>query len=462
MAEIKPKGKSAASIVVNSIKGMDAKTPIPLQYGQDTFKYSPLGKPYVPFLDQKDNLAILFLEARLGSTTQDACISTIVESVIGTGLKIVDNENPDKDFTDWLKNVNNRRESMDDVIKECADGERSMGNHFIEIVKGQLGNAKYIKVYGHSIRYARLGKLSETTGQPTTVIISRSFGKGVRNNTKLPDDNIEIPLYDPDAVDDSTNWKQDGKGQYRTIIHLKNKKTGIDFYGLPASASSLRQQVQEGKLSQYNIDNLDNNMVIGGLLVLQSSMTQEEANVQGRQIINTHTGEGKAGRVAVISSESGIKDFDYKTFDTHKEGSYIELDKRIEEKIIGSNNWVREFCYSDAGALGRGGAYLRTLWDLKEISLLNPLRKKIIDHVVMPIAKIYADWHGKKEVATYQFSLKAPMPFSFFGDLKPEDFMMVNEARVLAGHPEDENMKGKYIAELKSKTKDVPTQPPTS
>ena len=42
---------------------------------------------------------------------------------------------------------------------------------------------------------------------------------------------------------------------------------------------------EDGKSVQYNIDNFDNNMVLGGMLILKSSMTEEEAQETAKKIM---------------------------------------------------------------------------------------------------------------------------------------------------------------------------------
>lgn len=441
--------------VENTVK-LDPQNPIPIQYGGELF-YTPVAsKRYLPFLGKKDNLPNLLLEARLTSTTQNACITSIAESIIGNGLMILDVEKPNDDFITWIKNVNNERQSFNEVLKQCGDGERTHGNQFLELVRGDVGGKKFLKVYLHSMLYCRLGE-PDTDDIPNNVFISKLFARRGMSN-KARDEAREVPLWNDNLLDKNKVWKKNEDGTESTMLHFKNEISGVDYYGMPASIAGLRYQVLEGKSAQYNIDNFENNMVLGGMLIFKSAMTQDEAQKNAKEILLSHVGEGKTGRIAVLSSESGLDDIDWKPYETQKDGSYIELDKRIEEKIIGANAWAKEFCFSDGGALGKGSGYLRSLWDLKEATLLKPLRKRLIDKVVFPIAQIYADWFSAKDIAGYAFDFKSSMPFSFMGDVDPETFMQVNEARKLGGLEVDESKKGVYLSEM-TKQKNVQSQP---
>lgn len=448
------KGKKVELTIRNEIR-LDPSTPIPIQYNGDNF-YVVKGKKYIPFLGRPDNLPKLLLEARLTSPTQNACISSIAQATIGNGLTVVDIETPDKAFFDWTASVNNEMQSLNEVCVNIIDGERTHGNQFIELVRGTLASNKFLKVYTHPMSDCRLGSPDET-GYPTEVIISPLFSKnGAGINLSTAD---VIPLWNDKAIDKSSCWKKMGDGTERTMLHFKNEVSGIKYYGLPASISSLRHQVLEGKSVQYNIDNFDNNMVLGGMLILKSAMTEEEAQETAKKILLSHIGDGKTGRIAVISSESGLDDVDWKPYDTQKEGSFLELSKRNEEIIITANGWDAILAgISHKGTLGTGSSYVRSIWDVKESILLNPLRKKLISKVIKPIAQIYANHIGDNEILNYNWVFQSAMPFSFLGDVDPETFMQVNEARALAGLKSDDTVKEKYLSEMKS-TKNVQGQP---
>lgn len=449
----KPHKKESILTVNNQIK-LDPLNPIPIQYGGESFQVVRGGKRYIPFLGRDNNLPNLLLEARLTSPTQDQCISSIASSVVGNGLKVLDLDptKVDPDFVTWMKCVNNDQDSFDDVLYGIIDGEREQGNQFIEVVKGNVGKKAYMKVYLHPFQYCRFSELKKGELVPSSVVISKIFAKrGYR--IKLDDARV-IPLWSPNPLDQNTCWAQDEDGTMRTMLHFKNKRAGIDYYGLSASISGLRYQVTEGLLIQYNIDNLENNMILGGMLMFKSAMTEQEALLNTERIMLSHIGQGKTGRIAVISSENGLDDVKFEKYDTKGEGSFIEMDKRLEKKIIATHDWheVLIGLNEGGGSLGNGNNYVRSVWYSKEASLLNPLRRKLTDKVVIPLMKIYADVYSKQEILKYNFWFNSAMPFSFLGDVKPEQYVQMNEAREAAGLPQDDSVKGKYLAEMNIRT----------
>ena len=451
--------KGETKFTVNNRVEIDPHDPIPIYYGGNVFRVV-LGKRYIPFLAGKDNLPNLLLEARLSSVTQDRCIKNIVRAVIGNGISIKGIE-PDKinpDFAKWMKSVNNDNDTFDAFLSNALDGERAFGNQFIELVRGKFGKLKYLKAYNKNLLFCRLNEPDDYSN-PTAVIQSKLLAKqGYLPKQYQP---LSVPLYSNNILDQKNCWvKVKGADGEHTMLHFMNKMSGVEYYGLPDSISGLRYQVLEGKAAQYNLDNLDNNMVLGGMLIFKASMTKEEAEAQAKEILMTHVGEGKTGRIAVISSETGLDAVDFKNFETSKDGSFIESDKMYEKKIIGANGWNAVLIsVNDAGkGLTSGGDYIRSIYDMIESMLLNPLRFKLINEVVKPIVSIWANWMEIPEVAEYEFEFLSSMPFSFLGELDPSTFMQVNEARSLGGLQPDSTKEGLYIYEVANK-KDVQTQP---
>lgn len=434
-------------VTVNNQIILDPNEPVPVNFNGNSFRYAG-NKKYIPFLGSDDNLVNTLMEARLSSATQNACIGSIAQSLVGNGLAVKDVETPDEDFTNWAKIVNRDKETLDEVLVGVIDGERSFGNQFIEVIRGSVGSKKYLRICPQSLLFCRLANPEPQDNQNLDyVVISKQIAK--QGYVNLSSDVKRIPIWNSNPLLKNDVWLKDTDGTERTMIHFKNKISGIENYGLPASIASLRYQILESKAAQYNIDNFDNNMVLGGMLIFKASMTTEEAQAQAQEILLTHVGNGKTGRIAVVSSEGGMDDVTFIPYNTQKEGSYIEFDKRVEEKIVASNMWDSVLAgINRSSTFGNGSQYIRSIWDVKDAVLLHPLRNKLISKVINPIRDIWADWYSKPEVAKYQFKLQTNMPFSFMGDLDPNTFFMVKEARAKAGLPVDLKIGDKYLSEM--------------
>lgn len=447
------KDKKSHQVVLkiqNSLS-LDADEPFPILVNGDLSLYER-EEQYIPFLDSKDDLANLLLKTRLNSTTQNACINSISRCLVGTGV-VTDYENPDQTLIAWMKNVNNKRQSFAEFLIHTLDGERTFGNQFIEIVRGEFLGKRYMKIYNHSMRFCRL-LAPKNFDEPDTVLLSKLIAKQGYSR-EYEKDAPKIPLWN-DGIFAKDVWvkKKNGvKGEQSTMIHFKNEVSGIEHYGLPDSISSIRQQVAEMKAIQFNIDNFENNMILGGMLVFKGGMTHSEALATAQEIMLTHIGDGKTGRIGVVSSEEGLNEVQFIPYNTQREGSFVEFMKAVSEDIIKSHGWDSVLAGENrSSTLGNGSQYIRSIWDVKEAALLTPLRNKMIDKVIKPILTIFADWFQKPEVVEYNIDLKSNMPFSYMAELDPNKFWQVNEARKKAGLENDDSMDGVYLSQIKAPT----------
>ncbi|HRO18573.1 MAG TPA: hypothetical protein PLU07_10305 [Ferruginibacter sp.] len=441
-----PHGKREPGVNVTNVHRGGVSIPIPLDYNSPSDSYTHKGDTYIPFVGKSDNLFNLLFEARQCSVTQDACIKAIVSSAVGEGLRVkeVPVENWVQEFKDFVECCNNDNETFDEVISDACDRLKQDGNAFIEVVETTVSTVKTVKVYVLNNLYCRFGEEGDD-GTPDELIISKTFAKK-RGIISKPGKPKKIKIYKGESKGEAS-WTVDGNTR-RTVIHLKNKVSGIDHYGLPDSYPSFKHQVLESKTAQYNLDMFENNLVLSSTIVFKSAMTQEEAKANGQSIIKSHTGDGKQGRVAIVSSESGIEDFSVIEHKTQKDGSFKDLDETVEGKIIGSHNWAKEFIGSPSkGGMNKGGEYLRALWEQKENQVIAPFRRKIMQAVVKPIIKLFIEATGKKEVEKYEFELKGKMPFSVLSDLDPHTYVKRNEAREMAGlDPDDTSVGEEYLS----------------
>lgn len=449
-------------VVSNSV--LDPEKPIPIEQNGNLFRYSK-NKKYIPFMGIEDGFDKILLTARLSSASQNACITSIASSLVGKGIRVKDVEDPNQQLFDWFKSVNKCKHTFDEVLISTIDGERTFGNQFIEVIKGENAGKAFLKVYPQSILKCRLAapEHPDNDDEIQQVIVSDSFA--TTGGYKYREDDLKIPIWSSNILDKDRVWVKDKKGYLHTMLHFKNEVSGVEYYGLPSSIAGLRYQILEAKAAQYNIDNFDNNMILGGILIFKSGMTQEEAQQAAREILLTHIGEGKTGRIAVVASEAGLNEVDFKPFSTAREGSYNDSDKRWEEKIIAANEWDSVLAgINRSSTFGNGSQYIRSIWDVKDAVLLNPLRNKLINKVVNPVVQIWADVFKVKDVLKYEFQLQTNMPFSFMGDIDPNTFFKVKEARSKAGLLPDDINGEKYLSEMRPKNmsnNNIATNPDT-
>ena len=320
---------------VSNVATIDTVNPIPFEpSGQsNAFLFSNKNRGYLPFLEGQPNFFQLLLEAKLLSPTNNSCVNSKTNFCIGKGLYFKDEKQKDDEFIKFSKRVNNKGQSLNKVLKSIFNNHFSVGNNFVEIVRGSAGNKKFIRVINRSFLECRLSEPNDDD-ICESVFVSKHFRN--RNHWTLDKDSmVEIPIY---YGKDSKWYKNKNGNTEHCFIHIKNETPGYEYYGIPDNISSLPQQILEYKSARYNIDIVENNLVIGGIIFLDGNVSSEEAQKVGRNIIYSHTGDGKRGRWTIVTgkgvSKSVVTQFDGKT-----DGSFLKLDENIEGKIIDSNNW---------------------------------------------------------------------------------------------------------------------------
>jgi len=419
-----PKAKATTGAINNSIT-LDPKNPIPIEFNSNIF-VSLKGKRYVPFLNPADNFSQLLTEASLLSPTTNSCVSSKARYCLGKGVFFKDNKE-DKQFTDWSACINRKQDTLNDIIHGAFGHKFTSGNSYIQVVRVKVGGKKTVRVYLRDYMDCRLS-CPDDDDICNTVYISKYFRKlgmwGLNLNKTE-----EIPIWSPNSLDNT--WAIDDNGNEHTIFHLKNKMPGYEYYGMPSNIGSLAQQVLEYKNTRYNIDNFDNNLVIGGVIVVKGAMTPEEAQKVGRDIIYQHSGDGKRGRWVILSSESGLADgVEVKEFTKQQDSSFIEGDKHNAEKIFMSNQWNKLLIGgSEQKSLGQGNsAYIRSVFDIANNTVIMPEQQSMIDKFLKQLMMICDEWMGKSW-SGMEIGLKAIQPVSFLGDINVNNILTVDEGR---------------------------------
>jgi len=390
--------------VHNKIK-LNPENPIPFEVGGQAFTMLA-GQQYMPFFQPDDRFAATLLEARLLSPTHNACVNTKNLYLVGNGIRITNlqqGQTADPAWLDFVKKANNRRESLNRVFFRGFDAFQTFGNTPYEVVIGETAGKRFMYMYQLNFLDCRLAPPNETTGEYEFLLVSKRFRqKGIITSL----DTVKtIPIYKTDRADQKANWLKDGKVQ-RTIIFVKNEISGYDSYGLPSSAASLIYQVIEYSGGRFNLDNLDNNMVIGTAIFLKGGVTQAEADRIGSTMVRRHTGKGRVGRTAVFASENGIEDVHHVEMNVNKEGSYSELNSICESKIIMADDWDAILAgLKHESSLGKGGGYLKEVYEQKLKAVIIPTQNHMLEQVMPTIVEIAKDWL-QSDWSSYQFGFE--------------------------------------------------------
>jgi hypothetical protein len=438
-----PKKKASVS---NEVK-LDVIQPIPFELNGDSFYFFEGNERYIPFLDQKDNFFNILLEARLLSVTQNSCVSNRADYCTGSGITLANLPAGQKlkkyneQLYSFLTGINVQSESMKDIIHQINDHLDTFGNCFIEIVKGVAGSEKYVYVYVWNTPECRLAAIQKGKKFPEAALKSKRFLKQLTLSSI--DGVTRVPLLNKRKINDTQYWKNEGNTT-RTVIFLRTKMSGYPHYGLPIGISSLPQQVGEYKGIRYNLDNFDNNLSPGGFIGMKGNYTKAEASAQSKDINKQLVGPGKSGRWIAVGHEQGLDGIDIKTFDTKREGSFIEFDANCEKKITLANQWNKVLNGLDDGnALGKGSGYVKSVYDIAMKKVIIPRQEYLFENFIEPLLQICDDYMGTKW-ADEEFIFLNQTPVSFLTLVKNIDPAITrNEIRKELSLTEDPSPAGK-------------------
>lgn len=427
---------------VSNVAKLDPNHPIPIEYG--SMVHSVVGAySYLPFLAPNDDYAKDLLEARLLSDTHNACVTTKKDYCAGKGFHDADGKPLPENITEWFSSMNRKNQPASKINRIAFENFFTWGNVPIEIVRFTVAGKKKLFVYAHNLLEWRLGKPDED-GFVTYAVHSKLFLRQGYISAEQLKTARQVPVYSP-LNSDKDNWVKDDKGAYRTIIWYKNDVSGFDHYGLPSAVSSMIYQLLEYSGARYNLDNLDNNMVLGGLLALKGNLSQDEANRIAKEIIKTHTGNGKRGRVAVVASEEGIDGSDYHDYDTSKDGSFKESDDQWTQKIILANQWDAVLAgIISPSTLGKGSGFITKILEIKQNTVIRPAQEDLMQNVWNDIFKIADQWMNLG-LSNYSLTIENSIDISGLTDVDITPAVQINEVRAAKGLPEDPKMDGVYM-----------------
>lgn len=458
--------KKKTSPILDKLEQISVADPIPFEGGRG---FSLVNESeYLQFLSgsaddrtNADQYARLLLQARLLSTTQNACIVTKRDYCAGAGFQLEDETDiSNRAFNRWTQSMNMQDDDVVEVNKQILESDFTYGNVPIELARFSIGRKRYFYIYVHNMMEWRLGKPNDGERYSWYAIQSKLFlrqqGFGVVSEKDL-ENAVKLPLYNPLYKNRSTtkpikgyNWVRDSKGVERTMIWYKHSVTGFDNYGLPSNVAGLIYEILEYKGARFNLDNIENGAVVSAILALKGALTQTEVNRIGKKVVNTHTGDGKRGRVMVVASEEGIDGSDLHSLETHKEGSFKESDDSWTGKIILANQWDAILAGITApSTLGKGSGYLTKIIEHKQNTVIRPKQQDLMKRVWKKILPLAADWLGFS-VDVDKVQIKNMIDISGLTDVDITPAVKVDEVREARGLVKLKGEKGdQLLGEMK-------------
>jgi len=287
---------------------------------------------------------------------QIAAKSSTLRSVINSKAEYVSYGEPvvEDRFKEKLLNDFNKYYDWFEFSKRVAKDRFTFGYAFIEEVR--IGSQSFAyHVDASKVRYADYPDGEE----PTAVWISEDWNDTSKNKPR------EVSLY-PNYT------TQDGK---RRVIEIKDYDPAQRDYPLPQWAGAFFDAQVESLIGQYNANTFENGITLSAILMMDFGETVDTDELKRqkeeleRQIKGTSN--NRSGKALIVPKQGGITPPEYVTYPMQKEGSFIELQKMIENNIVKANSWFRSLSgLESAGALGNN-QQLKNEWELAERLIMN-------------------------------------------------------------------------------------------
>lgn len=221
--------------------------------------------PIIPFFDNSDATLRVLRRMRELSPTHSSCIGNIRDYVFGGELTIrryiepgmafdTEEDQPLTDaekatFTEFVRSLNPEL-TFDQILADAIgiyENLKTYGNGFYRIDAVRVAGKWFF--YFESLDAEKCRYLATKRGEQKVIVISPEWTA------------MYIQRYPPEFVDVFPAWSDYGNGRLSTIIHIKNKVVGRDWYGLPDSFGSLYWQYMEVQQGQHGTEGYANDFI---------------------------------------------------------------------------------------------------------------------------------------------------------------------------------------------------------
>lgn len=221
---------------------------------------------------------------------------------------------------------------------------------------------------------------------------------------------IYIHKYPPEFVDVYPNWSEYGNGRISTIIHLKNKVVGRDWYGLPESFGSLYWQYMEVQQGQHGTEGYANDFIARVFFEITGEEDDGDEDNFDAAVERTFTNQasrygGKPKRFMIRRRLPDDKEALVHEFKSNTEHEYhTNMAALAERSVIKSHNWHTVLLGAPTpGRLGQTQEF-KEVYKQKYYSVIMPWQERSIRPVIQAFQACEMMRTGRIDI-TGQYSL---------------------------------------------------------
>lgn len=383
---------------------------------------------YINFLDAEDSLmkqmhSIIDTSPTLGSILQKKNFFTIGKGFVAVPVKTTLLSNfptetkvtqaQTKEIEPLLKRANESKERLISVVSDVISDFYDFGNGYLEIIKKTGGASFYHKSF-HEVRLKEVRNRKKDTHY---CVISRDFDGFSSFNYERK----TLPLYPNFELID---------GFERCILHIKKKKKGFDYYGMPTWIKAKLWAEIEYRIPKYAQSEFDNGFMPSALVQLFGAANDTQIQDALDVIAGEQTGTANHSKLIGLHVLPDTTPAKVDLLTQKRDGSYLELGKTAREQIMLSENFSDALLgIKTAGALG-GSQQLRAELEIKYEEIFVPMQNYFTENLLQPILDIYAEQQNRPSEISLGFVKNIPV--NFFGDMDLTSVLTEDEKREIA------------------------------
>lgn len=304
-----------------------------------------------------DNLFPLRL-AKLSK--ESSTLKSVVNSFAGY-VSYGEIETENEDLQNKLTKDFNTQYDWYEFVKRVSKDRKTFGYGFIREMK--LANeVQCFHVDASQVRF-----VDYVGDKPSEVAICQDW-----NDTKKEVEVISLyPNYSSAKV---IILDKEVEAQQR-IIPIMEYESGSQDYPFPIWSGAFYDAQVESLIGQYNANQFENGVTLSSLLLFDFGDVLDEKDLEAKRLKLEAkikgTSNGRSAKSMIIPKTGDVAPPEYTIYPIDKEGSYLELQKLVENNIVKACNWFRSLAgLESAGTLGNN-QQLRNEWELAERMIRN-------------------------------------------------------------------------------------------
>lgn len=270
-------------------------------------------------------------------------------------------ESENEDLQNKLINDFNTQYNWYEFVKRVSKDRKTFGYGFIREMKFN-DLVQCFHVDASQVRF-----VDYTSDKPKEVAICQDW-----NDTKKE---VEVVALFPQYTSVKVMIGDKEFNAQQRIIPIMEYESCSQDYPFPIWSGAFYDAQVESLIGQYNANQFENGVTLSSLLLFDFGDVLDEKDLEAKRLKLEAkikgTSNGRSAKSMIIPKTGDVAPPEYTIYPIDKEGSYLELQKLVENNIVKACNWFRSLAgLESAGTLGNN-QQLRNEWELAERMIRN-------------------------------------------------------------------------------------------